>query len=129
MQRNPGFDGPITPTIENGELPVLKCNHTQVADLTPLRGMKLAGLTKLDLSGTKVGDAGLVHFKDCSDLTTLLVDHTKVTDLSLLKGMPLKELSCDFRPERDAKILRDIKTLETINGKPAAEFWKEIEKE
>jgi len=42
--------------------------------------------------------------------------------------MPLKELWCDFQPERDAEILRSIKTLETINGKPAAEFWKEVEK-
>jgi formylglycine-generating enzyme required for sulfatase activity len=40
--------------------------------------------------------------------------------------MPLKELSCDFRPERDAEILRSIKTLEKINGKPAAQFWAEI---
>ena len=24
--------------------------------------------------------------------------------------------------------VRKIKTLETINGKPAAEFWKEVEK-
>jgi len=40
--------------------------------------------------------------------------------------MPLKELICDFMPERDAKILRSITTLETINGKPAAEFWKEV---
>ena len=50
-----------------------------------------------------------------------------MSDLSPLKGMPLKELGCDFKPERDAEILRSIKTLETINGKPAAEFWKEFE--
>jgi hypothetical protein len=30
--------------------------------------------------------------------------------------------------QRDAEILRSIKTLETINGKPAAEFWKEVDK-
>lgn len=27
----------------------------------------------------------------------------------------------------DPPILRSIKTLEQINGKPAAEFWKEVE--
>ncbi len=43
------------------------------------------------------------------------------------KDMPLKELGCDFKPERDTEILRSIKTLETINGKPAAEFWKEVD--
>ena len=35
----------------------------------------------------------------------------------------------DFKPERDAEILRSIKTLETINDKPAAEFWKEVEEQ
>jgi hypothetical protein len=35
--------------------------------------------------------------------------------------MPLKTINCDFKPERDAAILRSIKTLETINGKPAKE--------
>ena len=34
---------------------------------------------------------------------------------------------CDFKFERDAEILRSIKTLETINEKPAAQFWKEAE--
>lgn len=56
------------------------------------------------------------------------IEGMKVTDLALLKGTPLKELPCDFQPERDAEILRSIKTLETINGKPAAEFWKSNEK-
>jgi serine/threonine protein kinase/formylglycine-generating enzyme required for sulfatase activity len=231
VRRNPGFDGTVEHKIEDGvvtelrivtdkvtdispirifnALRVLECSGTAfrpekaaLADLTPLTGMSMAGLTQLDLSGTKVGDAalvhfkgckkltslnlngtpmtdaglahfkdckdlqvlnlgwtrvgdaglahfkdcknlkglalnwaaevtdaGLAHFKGCSDLTTLLVDHTKVTELSLLKGMPLKELSCDFRPERDAEILRSIRTLERINGKPAVEFWKDIEKE
>jgi hypothetical protein len=32
-----------------------------------------------------------------------------------------------FKPERDAEILRSIKTLESINQKPAADFWKEVE--
>ena len=51
---------------------------------------------------------------------------TKVSDLSPLKGMPLKTVHCDFKPERDAETLRSIKTLEQINGKPAAEFWKDV---
>jgi len=33
--------------------------------------------------------------------------------------MPLIILSCDFKPERDGEILRSIKTLATINEKPA----------
>jgi hypothetical protein len=62
-------------------------------------------------------------------LVRLTIDGTEVTDLSLLKGMPLKELDCDFRPDRDTAILRSIKTLEKINGKPAAEFWKDVKAE
>jgi hypothetical protein len=39
--------------------------------------------------------------------------------------LPLTTLWIDYHPERDADVLRSIKTLETINGKPAAEFWNE----
>jgi hypothetical protein len=84
-------------------------------------------LKGLDPSHTLVTNIGLAGLEDCKDLTSLWLTGTKVTDLSPLKGMPLKELSCDFQPERDAEILRSIKTLETINGKPAAEFWRDVE--
>jgi hypothetical protein len=38
--------------------------------------------------------------------------------------MPLELLECTFELSRDAKILRSIRTLKTINGKPAAEVLK-----
>jgi len=76
------------------------CNGTPVSDLAPLKNMQL---TRLECWGTKV------------------------SDLWPLKGMPLKVLGCDFKAERDADILRSIKTLETINEKPAAEFWKDVD--
>jgi hypothetical protein len=50
-----------------------------------------------------------------------------VTDLSPLKGMLLKSLGCDFQRERDAALLRSLTTLERINDKPAADFWKEVD--
>lgn len=50
-----------------------------------------------------------------------------MSDLSLLRGMPLKNLSGDFKLERDTELLRSFKDLERINRKPAAEFWKEVE--
>ena len=166
-ERNPGFDGKVTPTIENGMVtglsfisdavtditPVralsglkalgceasnyhkgrladlsplkgmplghLSCGNTPVSDLSPLKGMPL---TDLNCAFTPVSD--LSPLKGMK-LTQLYCDHTKVSDLSPLKGMPLKELNCDFKPERDAEILRSIKTLKTINDKPAAEFWKD----
>jgi serine/threonine protein kinase len=117
----------------------LTCNGAPVADLEPLRGMKL---TYLNCNNTPVRDltplAGM-------PLQYLNISYTKVTDLSPLKGMlltslncrgidgldltplagmPLKTLFCNFQPDRHAALLRSIKTLETINGKPAAEFWK-----
>ena len=42
-----------------------------------------------------------------------------VSDLSLLKESPLKHLHIDFKAERDGELLRSIKTLATINGKPS----------
>jgi hypothetical protein len=42
-------------------------------------------------------------------------------------GIPLAHIRCDFEPKRDAAILRSIKSLKTINEKPAAEFWKEVD--
>lgn len=107
--------------LKNMKLTHLGCYFTKVADLLPLKGMPL---TTLECNGTQVAD--LSPLKDMK-LTALFCPYTKVTDLSPLKGMPLKELSCDFKPERDAEILRSIKTLETINDKPAKEFWKEVD--
>jgi serine/threonine protein kinase/Leucine-rich repeat (LRR) protein len=92
---------------------------TQVADLKPVAGMPL---DRLDCGSTQVADlsplAGV-------NLTCLTCEHARVTDLSALKEMPLKELRCDFAPARDASILGSIKTLEKINGQPAAEVLKQ----
>ena len=55
----------------------------QLSDVTPLKGMKLAGLLELRLNWTKVDDVGLAHFKDCKSLTVLGLQDTKVSDLGL----------------------------------------------
>ena len=41
--------------------------------------------------------------------------------------MPLQQVACDLRCERDLEILRGTKSLQTINGKPVAAFWKEAD--
>jgi hypothetical protein len=41
--------------------------------------------------------------------------------------MPLKSLSCDFQPQRDAAILRSLTTLDDLNRKPAKQFWQEVD--
>jgi Leucine-rich repeat (LRR) protein len=130
--------------LEGIPLTLLDCAETQISDLSPLKGMPLSylgigrtqvsdlspikdlPLTELYFHGIQVSDLSsvkgmkLIHL-DCSG--------TKVSDLSPLKGMPLKTLNLNFKPERDTELLRSIKTLETINGKPAAEFWKEVEEQ
>jgi tRNA A-37 threonylcarbamoyl transferase component Bud32 len=102
-------------------LKYLGCWGTKVTDLSPLRGMALRGLTCQD---TAVSDLSPLQNMP---LTSLNCAATRVTDLSPLKHMPLEELWCDFRHERDRAILHAIKTLEIINGRPAQEFWVEVE--
>ncbi len=99
----------------------LHCNGTNVSDLSPLKGMPL---TQLHCGATKVSD--LSPLKGMK-LSSLNLGVTKVSELTPLNGMPLVHLECDFKPERDTDILRSIKTLATMNGKPVKEFWKEVD--
>ncbi len=80
-------------------LQMLDVRHTKVSDLSPLKGMPLA---------------------------ELFFEGTAVTDLVVLKDFPLKRISCNLEAPRDVKILRAIKTLEEINGRPAEKFWKDV---
>jgi hypothetical protein len=124
------------------KLEVLSFTATEVSDLSPLKGMPL---TQLDAWNTKISDLSplrgmpLVNLacnqtrvSDLSPLAALPLrslhcEQSLVTDLAPLKGLPLKSLFCDFQPERDKEMVRSIKTLETINNKPAAEFWKDVD--
>ena len=120
----------------------LDCDHTQVSDLTPLKDMRLTllgcGATRVSsLSPLSEMKLNVLHFyqTEVADLTPLksmrITDlncgNARVADLTILRGMPLKTLWCDFKPERDAEILRSIRTLESINGKEALAFWKEVD--
>lgn len=120
----------------------LGIGHTDVSDLSPLAGMSL---THLYCDGAPVSDLSplrgmplevlyipLTRVSDLSPLRGMALveasfDGTLVTDLSPLKGMPLKSIRCAFQPERDADILRSLKTLETINDKSAVDFWNEVD--
>jgi hypothetical protein len=172
QQHNPGFDGKVTPKIENGvvtELTFISDNVTDLAPLKALAGLRaLGGLRVLTCPGSAVGKGKLSDLSplktlplttlNCastsvSDLTpvadlrltvlhcsatpvadltplkgtplaTLACDRTKVVDLTPLQGLRLVQLRCDFRPERDAEVLRAIKTLQKINDQPAAEVLK-----
>ena len=85
--------------VFNG-LRVLECHGTWtdkpnglLADLTPLEGMNLAALTYLDLTNTKVSDAGLAHFKDCKNLTSSTSGSTRVSDAGLTHFKDCKNLT------------------------------------
>jgi Leucine-rich repeat (LRR) protein len=124
----------------------LRIPYTRVSDLTPLRGMPLEVLTLIstpvsDLSplrGMPLTDVALTDtpVSDLSPLegmrlTFLAVGGSpvsdRISDLSPVKGMPLTKLWLTFRPERDAEIVRSLTTLQFINDKPAADFWKEVD--
>jgi eukaryotic-like serine/threonine-protein kinase len=132
----------LTP-LRGMPLALLDCAHTCVADLSPLKGMKLKSLScdqtlVSDLSplrGMNLEVLSVAHCRQLTDLAplrgmplqVLWWAGTAVSDLSPLKGMPLKEILCDFRRERDDEFLRSFTTLERINLKSAAEFWKEVD--
>jgi len=106
--------------LKDMPLSVLGISGTRVTDLSPLAGMKLQVLSVND---TVVTDLAPL---EGMPLTTLWCHNTRVTDLSPLKTMPLRELKCDFVIERDAPILRGMKTLARINDQPADAFWMRI---
>jgi Leucine-rich repeat (LRR) protein len=105
-----------------GGLPLkyLLADGTRLSDLTPIRRMKLQ---RLSISGTRVAD--LAPLREMP-LWQLHAANIPATDLTPVKNLPLRELSWSFQKDRDLALLRSMKMLETINQKPAAEFWKEV---
>ena len=144
-RRNPGFDGKMETKIEGGvvtefrivtdhvtdiapirvwsALRVLDCSGTYtdksnglLADLTPLEGMNLAGLTHLNLIQTKVTDAGMAYFKDCKELKYLNLNYTKVTDAGLAnfkncQNLAILDLNNTKVTDRGLANFKDCKAL------------------
>jgi serine/threonine-protein kinase len=143
---NPEFDGKTEHGLDNGVVVRLAFSADGVTDLSPVRALprleqlvcagseagkgklydlsplKELPLTKLTFANTQVAD--LSPLKGMP-LTALDVSQSRVTDLSPLAGLPIKDLRYDFRPKRDAATLRAMKSLESVNGKPLAQFWKD----
>jgi len=106
--------------LQGMPLRLLRCNATNIEDLTPLAGMKLV---TFGCNYSAVTDLTPLRGMPLEELSFL---GTRVSDISSLKGMPLRQLIYDFAAERDAAILRSLKTLETVNGLPVKEFWKRV---
>jgi Leucine-rich repeat (LRR) protein len=90
---NPGFDGGLVPTIENGVVRELAINTEDVSDISPVR--VLSRLRSLQCMG-KGGHSPLVDLSPLSGLplTTLVIGSDQLSDLSPLKGMPLTSFTC-----------------------------------
>jgi hypothetical protein len=85
--------------LEGKPIQVLTLPRTAVRDLTPVRTMP--------------------------DLAVLVCNGCPVTSLEPLLGTNLRELVCDFRPERDEAVMRRLPGLEKINHSPAKDFWRQ----
>jgi Leucine-rich repeat (LRR) protein len=105
-------------------LKVLDCSRNGVADLSPLRGMLLSSF-----------NCSYGGVTDLSPLRGMPLEYVgfyarPIEDLAPLADSPLVEIYCSpplaSRPE-NVKVLKSIPTLKTINGLPAAEFWKKVE--
>ena len=120
-------DGGLASFKDCKNLDTAGLNFTRVTDAGLAQFKDNRRLVSINLQRTQVGNVGLAYLSGCTRLMYMDISHTHISDLSPLTGKPLRVLSCDFQAERDTDVLRSIPTLETINGKPAAEFWKEID--
>src|SRR5262249_38952575 len=99
----------------------LNLSALPVSDLSPLVGMK--SVTILILDSMPVSDLTPLRGLEVEKLS---IRGIPAKDLAPLKALPLRALWLDYRADRD-EFLRSLKTLETINDKPAAEFWAEVD--
>ncbi|MBY0522823.1 MAG: protein kinase [Gemmataceae bacterium] len=130
--------------LQGMKLTSLLLGFTQVRDLSPLKGMPLTKLELRNLGGLRdlspLKDMPLstLEMPDChslQDLTPLrgmkitklaIWGSSQIRDLTPLEELPLKEISVGGCLANPAP-LRSIKTLEKINDKPPADFWREYE--
>jgi eukaryotic-like serine/threonine-protein kinase len=150
-ERNPDLDvGRIEAKIIDGKVAVLSLPAAEVTDLAPIRALpdlrllncsgtpgqpgrlsdvsSLAGMPRLDklyISHTAVADLSPLR---TSRLLFLHCYGTAIKDLTPLKPMPLQELGCNKElAQANRAIIQAIKTLQSINYKPTAVFWKETD--
>ncbi len=119
----------------------LGLNRAPITDISVLRGMPLQ---HLGLKSVPVSDISVLAGMQ---LTYLQLAGSKVTDISVLEGMPFEFIDLRKGSTTDVSIFKNCTTLKNIllsgqesgieslrnlsntqiNGKPAAEFWKEYD--
>jgi hypothetical protein len=131
---NPGFDGTIKPTIQDGVVTKLKFACDKVTNLSPVRA--LAGLKSLICSGSSPNSGRLSDLSPLQGmkLTVLSCDNSQVADLSPLRAMPLAELNCSNTQVSDLTPLSEmllevlyvngtrVATLSPLKGMPLVEL-------
>ncbi|MFO0878254.1 MAG: protein kinase [Gemmataceae bacterium] len=96
----------------------LNLGANSFTDLRPLEGLSLQ---RLWIDETPVAD--LTPLRKIATLEELSFPSTQVKSITPLLDLPLKTIWLDYDPLRDAP-LRRLRSLEYINDKPAADFWK-----
>ena len=97
-------------------LDLQNCRQITDAGLLHLKG--LTNLTSLVLAGTRVTDTGMVHLKGLANLETLLLDNTKITNAGLvhLKGLAkLQTLNLRHTKVTDAGVAKLKQALPKCN--------------
>ena len=89
---NPGFDGVVAPTIQNGVVTGLKFTTDHVTDISPVS--VLSRLRKLHADGSGTGKGSLADLSPLEGmaLSELSIGQNRVSDLRPLRGMPLEHL-------------------------------------
>jgi serine/threonine-protein kinase len=119
----------------------LNAHHTDVSDLSPLQGMPLE---ELYLNSTEVQDlaplkgmhlrvlqVSWTHVRSLVPLAEIPLYVVRAShvdpsiDLTPLQRMPLRLLEADLSPQKHLALISSIRTLETVNGAPVAEFLKD----
>jgi serine/threonine protein kinase/Leucine-rich repeat (LRR) protein len=100
-QPNRGVVADLGP-LRGMRLEALSCSNTPVSDLSPLKGMPL---TLLECQNTLVAD--LTPLEEMP-LSHLMVSNTRVSDLSPLRGMRLRLLNAEGLKLSDVSVVRGM---------------------
>jgi serine/threonine protein kinase len=105
---NPGFDGKVTPTINNGVVTEILFLTDNVTDISPVQGLRR--LKALGCSASAVGKGKLADLSPLEGmpLTALWFYGTRVSDLSPLAGMPLTDLGFNGSAIADLSPLQGV---------------------
>jgi len=115
IQRNPGFDGAVTPTVRNGVVTEISLNTDKLFDLTPLRS--LTQLHTVRCTGSAEGKGILSDISPLEGLRlrALYFSYNRIDDLSPLRGMPLETLHASYNPVFDLEPLSNLRRLRFLN--------------